>query len=197
MVDEPTPGIERHEREGILLFVQIDHLPGDLLGEALSRLCSAGAKNVQLLPTITKKGRPGHVMIVDVTQDRVSSVEEILLSEVGVTGWHALATNHVYFSTEIVDFDLAVLTPNGVLRHQVSGKRLAKEDGDLVPEHRSCLELRERLSAECGMLVSLRELVRLVGEALNSGVQHSIDLRNRNGGDASEPGRHDSSDYLS
>jgi len=177
MVDGSTSGNERQEHEGILLLVQIDHLPGDLLGEALDRLCAAGAKNVQLFPTLTKKGRPGHVLMVDVPVSLEPAIEEVLLTEVGVTGWHAITTQHVYYNTEILDIDLVVFTPNGVLRHQVSGKRLIRDGSALVPEHRSCVELSERLASECGLRVPLRELVRLIDESLNNGEEHSIDLR--------------------
>jgi uncharacterized protein (DUF111 family) len=197
MGDDPTLGSQRHQREGILLFVQIDHLPGDLLSEALTRLCSAGAKNVQLLATLTKKGRPGQLLIVDVPVKLQTAIEEVLLSEVGVTGWHALTTEHVYFSTEILDIDVAVSTPNGVLRHQVSGKRLARTGSELVPEHRSCVELRERLLSRCGMSVPLREVARLIGEALNNGEEHSIDLRERGSYLLDVPEKRDTSEHLS
>jgi uncharacterized protein (DUF111 family) len=177
MYDDSAPESGRHQREGLLLVVQIDHLPGDLLGEALDSISSAGAKNVQLIPTLTKKGRPGQILIVDVPPGLETTIEEVLLSEVGVTGWHALATQHVYYSTEILDIDLALLTPSGVLRHKVSGKRLVRDGSALVPEHRSCVELNERLASECGLRVPLRELVRLIDEALNNGDEHRIDLR--------------------
>lgn len=177
MFDDPAPASTRHQREGLLLLVQIDHLPGDILGEALDRICSAGAKNVQLIPTLTKKGRPGQILIVDVPGDLEREIEEVLLAEVGVTGWHALTTRHVYYMTEVLDIDLAVLTPDGVLRHKVAGKRLVKEGSAVVPEHRSCLELNERLVSECGLKVPLRELRRLIDEALNNGEEHRIDLR--------------------
>jgi uncharacterized protein (DUF111 family) len=172
----------RYHHGGNLLFVQIDHLSGELLGEALKSLCSAGAKNVQLLPTLTKKGRPGQLLLVDVRQDQLASVEETLLSEFGVTGWHRLATEHVFLKTENLKCDLTVLTPDGTLREQVQGKRLTDPPGPAVPEHRSCVALRERLLADCGMKLPLREVVRLVGEALNRDGRPRIDLRGKRKG---------------
>lgn len=173
---------ERHEREGRLLFVQIDHLSGELLGEALTRLCSAGAMNVQLLPTLTKKGRPGQLLLVDVRQDKLDSVEEALLGELGVTGWHRLTTQHVYVGTEIITRDLTVLTPIGVLHEQVAGKRLTNHPSPVTPEYGSCVALRERLLAECGVRVPLRELVRLVSSALNNDGKTRIDLSSQQDG---------------
>jgi hypothetical protein len=167
---------ERQEREGRLLLVQIDNLSGELLGEALTRLCSAGAMNVQLLPTLTKKGRPGQLLLVDVRQDKLDFVEEALLAELGVTGWHRLTTQHVYVSTEIINRDLTVLTPVGVLLERVAGKRLTNSPSSVTPEYSSCVALRERLQAECGVRVPLRELIRLVSGALNNDGMTKIDL---------------------
>ncbi len=176
--DHPGDG-GHHQQEGSLLFVQIDHLSGELLGEALTRLCSAGAMNVQLLPTLTKKGRPGQLLLVDVRHDRLAAVEEVLLAEFGVTGWHRLATQHVYFKTENLSCNLSILTSAGTICGQVEGKRLISPRGAIVPEHRSCVALRERLLAECGVQVPLREVARLVSSALNSDGEPIIDLRDK------------------
>ncbi|MCK5418002.1 MAG: DUF111 family protein, partial [Desulfobacterales bacterium] len=54
------------QKKSRLIFAQIDHIPGDVLGFAMERLMELGAKNVQLIPTITKKNRPGNIMIIDV-----------------------------------------------------------------------------------------------------------------------------------
>ncbi len=169
----------RRQHEGSLLFVQIDHLSGELLGDALTRLCAAGAMNVQLVPTLTKKGRPGQLLLVDVRHDRLASVEEVLLAELGVTGWHRLATEHVFFSTESLNCNVTVLTSAGPLCAEVEGKRLKDPPGPIVPEHRSCVALCERLRAECGMQVPLREMVRLVSGALNDDGEPKIDLRGK------------------
>lgn len=168
---------DRHQHEGNLLFVQIDHLSGELLGEAITRLCAAGAANVQLLPTLTKKGRPGQLLLVDVRHDKLPSVEETLLAEFGVTGWHRLATEHVFFGTENLERNLTILTPARTLYGKVEGKRLKDPPGPIVPEHRSSVALCERLLAECGMRVPLREMVRLISGALNGDGEPKIDLR--------------------
>jgi hypothetical protein len=154
-------------------------MSGELLGEALTRLCSAGAVNVQLLPTLTKKGRPGQLLLIDVRHDQLASVEETLLAEFGVTGWHRLATQHVSFRTENLNCNLTILTPAGTLREQVEGKRLTNPSGPIVLEHRSCVALSEKLLAKCGLHVPLREVVRLVGGALNGDGDPRIDLRGK------------------
>ena len=44
-----------YSKEGMLLLVQVDHLNGELLGEVIDHFYEAGAKNVQIVSTITKK----------------------------------------------------------------------------------------------------------------------------------------------
>lgn len=170
-------GYERHEREGQLLFVQVDHLSSEILGDALTRLWSAGATNVQVVPTLAKKGRPGQLLIIDVGANKLAAIEETLLSELGVHGWHAVKTNHVYVATEIVERDVEVKTPSYILRTCVAGKR-RRNSREVIPEHSSCVTLKETLATEAGIHIPLRELVPLVRNALNQD-HASIDLRER------------------
>ncbi len=170
---------ERHEEEGRLVIVQVDHLSGELLGDALGRLWASGARNVQLLPTLAKKGRPGQIVMIDARARDLAAIEEALLAELGVTGWHTIETRHVCFATEIVTQDVEVRTPSTVLRAQVAGKRRRGGAGSVVPEHDSCVALREKLAAEANFRVPLRELIPLVREALNASGRAAIDLRGR------------------
>ena len=171
---------ERHEQEGRLLFVQVDHLSGEVVGDALSRLWSAGARNVQLVPTLAKKGRPGQLVLIDVGAKELEAIEQVLLSELGVHGWHSVKTEHVWIATEIVELDVEVKTPTSVLHARIAGKRRSNAR-EVAPEHDSCVALKERLVAETGLRIPLRELVPLVRNALNHGGRACIDLRERAG----------------
>jgi uncharacterized protein (DUF111 family) len=79
-----------------LVSVQVDHLSGEMLGEIWKQLSSKGAKNVQFLSTLTKKGRPGHVLLVDIPPERMNELEDFLVSDLGVCGWHRLLSGHVH-----------------------------------------------------------------------------------------------------
>ena len=173
----PHVGMNLGEQPGNLLFVQVDHLSGELLGDALEQLYAAGASNVQILSTLTKKGRPGSLIMIDVLPGKLEAVERVVAVELGVTGWHRLATQHVHLRTEIVTRRLTILTPTGTLQEEVSGKRVAADGATARPEYRSCAALRDRLRREHGLWLPLYEVVRLAGEALQDQGEATIDLR--------------------
>jgi len=170
--------VERYERAGILVFVQIDHLSGELIGEALEQMLANGAANVQLLPSLTKKGRPGQLLLIDVPRDKLSGIEEILITELGVGGWHCLHTQHVHFGTETVIMKLTFQTPNGPLHMKAKGKRSKDNEGGMVrPEHSCCVSVCQELRDKCDLEIPLNRVVQLLAQALNGDRNCEIDLR--------------------
>lgn len=169
--------MERHRQAGILVFVQIDHLSGELIGEALELLLARGAANVQLLPSITKKGRPGQLLLIDVPKDKLSAIEEVLITELGVGGWHCLPTQHVHLDTETVSLNLTFQTPNGPLHVKANGKRIKDNEAGMVrPEHSCCVSVYHELRERGGLEVPFNKVVRLLAQVLNGDRGCEIDL---------------------
>lgn len=83
----------------MLLLVQIDDRSGEVLGNALEEVMSLGARNVQLLSSVTKKGRPGHVLLIDLEADVEASVGAYLAAELGAWGYQVLESAHRHFDT--------------------------------------------------------------------------------------------------
>jgi hypothetical protein len=81
----------------ILIMAQVDDAPGELLGEVIRRLEELGAKNVQLLSSLTKKGRPGYVMMIDILADSERDVAGLLAGELGIWGYRVLHSDHKHF----------------------------------------------------------------------------------------------------
>ena len=156
------------EESGSLIIVQIDHLSGEMLGEIWDQLSSKGAQNVQLLSTLTKKGRPGQLLLIDISPEKISELEEFLVSEMGVNGWHRLMTEHVHVDLEMITCDLTFRTPGNSLRAKIAGKRIKNTSGFIRPEHGDCVKVYRKLRQEEGLEVSLWQLERLISEALNS-----------------------------
>ncbi len=69
------------EKEGLILVVATDSLSGEELGYAINGLQEVGAYNVNLIPTITKKNRPGQLMIVDLPVKNENAVGNFLVKE--------------------------------------------------------------------------------------------------------------------
>lgn len=160
--------MECFAKPGSLVLVQVDHLSGEMLGEIWKQLSSKGAKNVQFLSALTKKGRPGYLLLVDIPPERMSELEDFLVFDLGVSGWHRLLSEHVHVVTEVVSRKLVFRTPNGSLQLKVAGKRIKNSSLSIRPEHDGCVQIQTRLRQEGGLEVPLRELERLICEAMNS-----------------------------
>ena len=85
------------ESNVILLMVQIDDAPGELLGSVLEQMGEMGAKNVQLLSSVGKKGRPGYVLLVDINAEDEGDIASLLAAELGIWGYRVLESQHKHF----------------------------------------------------------------------------------------------------
>lgn len=152
-------------KPGLLFLVQVDHIPGEIMGSAVEFLYEAGAENVQVIPTVTKKNRPGQIFLIDAKPEEAELIEGIIRKELGATGWHRLETNHRRLPVQIIGRDFRVeMTPTYFDFH-AEGKVV---DGDLLtvrPEHRSCVNLRSEISARFGRTLSLGQVSSLLTKA--------------------------------
>lgn len=82
-----------------LLLAQADDLTGEAVGHLIPRLLEKGAANVQVIASITKKNRPGQVILVDMRPERLAAVLSVLLAESGISGYYILDGHH--FSLEV------------------------------------------------------------------------------------------------
>jgi uncharacterized protein (DUF111 family) len=92
----------------VLLLAQIDDAPGELLGHVLEQLDGLGAKNVQLLANIGKKGRPGYTLLVDIDADAEQEVAGLLAGELGIWGYRVLQSEHKHFEFRRATVELEV-----------------------------------------------------------------------------------------
>jgi len=83
----------------MLILVQVDDRSGEVLGNALEELMRLGARNVQLFASVTKKGRPGNVLLIDLEEAREQEVGAYLAAELGAWGYQVLAAEHRHFDT--------------------------------------------------------------------------------------------------
>lgn len=146
-----------YEKPGNILFVQTDHVPGEVIGTVIEDLYKAGAFNVQVISSVTKKNRPGYLFFIDTAPGDHSRIESIIIHDLGATGWHRLESGHRHVATEIWQREVVFDTPEGPLHYVAAVKVLKKKPEQMRPEHSSCLELREALR-EKGVNLSLREI---------------------------------------
>ena len=97
----------------ILLMAQVDDASGEVLAKVVQQLEEAGAANVQLVASLTKKGRPGYLLFIDLQAEREDDIAAILAGELGVWGYRVMAATHKHFDIEAQNCRLVVADRSG------------------------------------------------------------------------------------
>lgn len=147
-----------YSKDGILLLVQIDHLSGEVIGSVIDSFYEAGAKNVQVITTITKKNRPGYMIFVDTREQDVEKIEKVIIHDCGSSGWHRIPTSHRYTDVSVISKKIKVLTSTGTYDFTVDGKVIDNDFQNARPEYESCISLRKLLKENDNTEVPLRKI---------------------------------------
>ena len=133
----------------MLILVQIDDRSGEVLGHALEELMSLGARNVEVLSSVTKKGRPGCVLLIDLEASEEAGVAAYLAAELGSWGYHVLETQHRHFETVLEDRSV-IVTCGAQSRTFSMPCKFFSHDGKLlrVKVERSDVEAVQRFVSE-------------------------------------------------
>ncbi len=89
----------------MLLMTNVDNITCEQVPPYLiEELMKLGAKNVHVVPAITKKGRPEHIFLIDSEEETLDSLAEFMALETGALGVRVLTTEHYPFDYEIKSF---------------------------------------------------------------------------------------------
>ena len=157
-----------------LVLVQLDHVAGDIVASAIDRICALGVKNVNLVPSLTKKGRPGYLLFIDVPEGLIDHVAEVLSMDLGVLGMRVLDGEHRTFPFRCVDQEVDICVGDNVIHLNVPVKLVgAGEKGVLASvEHDFCVQLRTRLHQDHDIDVPLTVLKSSVVAAVAAVVEN-------------------------
>ena len=92
------------EKPGTLFLFQIDHLSGEEVGYLVEQLYGWGAKNVNVISTLTKKNRPGHLVLVDPGRMDTEGLPDKMARMFGTCGCHRFETSHLCLGTAVKRF---------------------------------------------------------------------------------------------
>ena len=148
----------------MLLLVQVDHLNGELLGEVIDHFYEAGAKNVQIVSTITKKNRPSYMIFIDTKEQYAEALEEIIIKDCGSSGWHRIHTCHRHTNVSIITRNVKVKTEKGEYHFQVQGKVINDDEKNARPEYENCVQLKKILEEKEGIKIPLRYLTNYIAD---------------------------------
>lgn len=143
----------------ILLMVQVDDATGEVLQDVCEQLHRVGARNVQLLASLGKKGRPAHVLLIDVDADLEEDVALLIGSELGAWGYRVLESRHRHFDIRVGRRKLDLHLAAGVATFEIGCKEIRSGDRLLAikVEHDHPVALRGKLAVD-GSAPALRTL---------------------------------------
>lgn len=143
----------------LLLMVQVDDATGEVLQDVCEQLHRLGARNVQLLASLGKKGRPGHVLLVDLEAHLEDEAALLLGTELGAWGYRVLESRHRHFEITKSRCAVRVRTGDRTLEGEVGLKRIAQDGRTFAHkvEHDDLVRLRDRLAAD-GLHAPLKTL---------------------------------------
>lgn len=147
-----------YSKDWKILLVQTDNLTGEVIGSAISELYQAGASNVQVISTITKKNRPGHLITIDVRPDYLDAVEKAVIGSLGVSGWQCVDSVHRHLATQQVNREVDVYVKGHSITTTVIGKQICNQP-EIRPEVSCCVDLQERIYKECQIHIPMRVLL--------------------------------------
>jgi hypothetical protein len=70
----------------VILETNVDDISGEVLAHTVDKIMSNGAKDISIIPTITKKGRPSHIVSVICEPEMTNRLLNLLISETGTLG---------------------------------------------------------------------------------------------------------------
>jgi len=137
----------------VILETNLDDVTGEVIGHAVERLFSEGARDVTLTPVYMKKNRPGSMISVIVDETESERFAGLLMEETGTLGVREIPIRrHISNRKEAV----IPLTIKG-REYQLKVKRAFGPDGKLLREKPEYLK---RISKASGQ--SLREVSHLI-----------------------------------
>ncbi len=154
----------------MLVMVNVDDVVGESVPYIIEKLMDLGAEGVHAIPTITKKGRPGFVFLIDTVRENVDAIGEFLVREVGTLGLRLFQeVEHIKFNYEIKETRLVLKNTNLVL--PLSVKIVRDRQGavaSIKAEYKDLKAAADALS-RAGARTSLIALKEMVEAAILSG----------------------------
>lgn len=147
-------------KEGIIFIVQVDHLTGECIGQSIDEFYKAGASNVQVIPSITKKNRPSYIFFIDCKPKFSDSIENIIARELTTGGWHKINTTHKYLNNQIIRKDITIIYKQKSIKFTVQAKEINHES--IKPEYDNILELKKKMNEVFEKEFSYNEIYNLV-----------------------------------
>ena len=103
-----------------ILETNIDDVSGEVLAHVVDRIMASGAKDISIIPTITKKGRPSHIVSVICDPNSVNQMLDVLVSETGTLGVRVRSSDRFVVPRQILRMKVRLHNKDFAVRCKVA-----------------------------------------------------------------------------
>ncbi|MCE7697628.1 MAG: nickel pincer cofactor biosynthesis protein LarC [Methanobacterium paludis] len=147
-----------------ILETNLDNVTGEVIGHTFQKLMEVGARDVTVIPTITKKNRPGHLLRVITKPSNCDKISEAIIRETGTLGVRVLPYVHRNIvSRKIIPVEVAINGMKRKIRIKVG------MIGDEVISSKVEYEDAKKLSEETG--IPLKDVMMRADEAFKESLE--------------------------
>ncbi|MBN1498460.1 MAG: DUF111 family protein [Spirochaetes bacterium] len=160
-----------HKMAGGLMLLMIDHLSGEEMGHLMGRLYFWGAGNVHVVPTQTKKSRPGYLVFADISRVEDALLSENLAREFGISGYHRIESSHCHREISSTTSTLTVCHRGESISIDFPVKVIGSCDSPLHAraEYEGLALICDTIHARCGAAPSLSLIKKEIAKKIRTG----------------------------
>ena len=154
------------EHPGTLILAQADHLTGEEIGFAIDQIMSEGANNVYYFPGITKRGRTGCALLIDINHGEEGKWSRLLAEHLGIYGYHRIQTAHYCSHCHVQSRTVIIRRADNALETEV---RFKGAEGGTMPgrvEHVDAVKLCKQIRRELDVTIPLATMKTHLQSAL-------------------------------
>ncbi|MFY9300690.1 MAG: nickel pincer cofactor biosynthesis protein LarC [Candidatus Nitrosotenuis sp.] len=113
-----------------ILETNIDDVSGEVLAHAVDKIMSSGAKDISIIPAMTKKGRPSHIVSIICDSSSVNQILDVLVSETATLGVRVRSSERFVVPRKILTMKIRIHNKDYSVRCKVTNSKQFKIEYD-------------------------------------------------------------------
>ncbi len=149
----------------MLIITALDDISGETVAYVIDLLLEQGANNVHVSQTVTKKGRTGLLFFIDVDKENLERISEIIMTELGSTGYNVIDTQHVHSQSKVAKHKIIIKAEEESLNETIRITSSYSLKGELVkidPRPEDLKRIIKCTEKKLGINLPFRELKRKI-----------------------------------
>ena len=113
-----------------ILETNVDDVSGEVLAHVIEKIMAHNAKDISVIPTLTKKGRPSHMISVICSPKDVDKLVHVLISETGTLGVRIRSSERFTVPRKIIPIKIKIQNKDFTVRCKTASKNQFKVEYD-------------------------------------------------------------------